>query len=383
VGKKLLFVHGTGVRQSGYDESAAKIGRRLADSGLDIQLAECRWGESLGVEPQQARLSIPGYEDTGGTGLVDREEILWNALLHEPAIEMHQLAMSKRKLASSGTDGRDGVFKRLLALADEPPPGFAEHELDEFLPAAVEAVRQDYERLLQSLPDYLEPGDLGMVFARTIVVRVLIGAAERERSPLDTGQRVKLIDSIKTILVGERRGVFGKALGMLAPLVTPYIVGNRGKLTDIVTGQVGDILCYQANGAEIRQFIADRLRALGDDDVVVFAHSLGGIASLEAIIEHKPGNVVALVTFGSQAPLLLEIGALAQLKPGNPLPPAVPHWLNFHDLNDPLSYVAGKLFSKRVSDYQVNSGRGFMAAHSAYLDSDQMWTQLFAFLKPA
>jgi hypothetical protein len=94
-------------------------------------------------------------------------------------------------------------------------------------------------------------------------------------------------------------------------------------------------------------------------------------------------NVKRLITFGSQAPFLYELGALVTLPSNAALPAHFPLWSNFYDLNDPLSYIGEKLFPKRVADYQVESGLAFPAAHSAYLHSTPFWIQLAALIKHA
>jgi hypothetical protein len=380
VGKKLLFVHGTGVRKVGYDDSVAKIRRRLEAAGFDIELAECRWGESYGIGSETC-LSVPRYSDTGGTRGLSEADYMWNVLLHDPTVEMQQLALAERRPAPVGTDDRERVQHRHILLASDVPPCFAEDGLAGYIVHAVDEVQADYARLLKDVDGLLDTTELGIAMARATVARLYRIASELgERVPGIERRRV-LIEAVEHQLSGESRGLASALKVTLAPILTPFITSYRGLLTDLLRNQLGDILRYQARGDEIRGFIAERLRALESDEVVILAHSLGGIASLEAIIEHKPCNVKSFVTFGSQAPLLYELGALSKLPPGAPLPKQVPKWLNFYDLNDPLSYLAGNLFPSRVEDHQINSGSDFVGAHSAYLDSDRMWALLAEYLK--
>ncbi|MEG2902552.1 MAG: alpha/beta fold hydrolase, partial [Massilia sp.] len=145
----------------------------------------------------------------------------------------------------------------------------------------------------------------------------------------------------------------------------------------------GDILLYQARGQGIRDFIGRRIDQLKAKEVIILAHSLGGIACVELLAQHTPGHVKRLVTFGSQAPFFHELGALVTIEPGDSLPAHFPSWSNFYDLNDPLSYIASKVFSGDVSDYRVESGESFPASHSAYLHSTPFWQQLKALLHDA
>jgi hypothetical protein len=380
VSKKLLFVHGTGVRRAGYDESIAKIQRRLREAGSGIELVECFWGETHGAASDVSR-SIPRYGATGGRNVVADDEFRWTVLLYDPTVEMRQLVIPKRKPLGNSQDGREEIRLRHLSLPAQALPCFAEGGLDQLVAGAVDSVQADYSRLLRDDPDVLAPGDLATVMARATVARVLRLADERDLAAPAPERRNELIEAVNAHLVEGNRGAVASALKTAAWLAGPLLAGYRGKLTDMVRDAFGDILRYQARGAALRRLIADKLAAVSNDQVVILAHSLGGIASLETLVEHQPGNVAALITFGSQAPLLYELGALSTLPSGKLLPAAMPYWLNFYDLDDPLSYVANPVFPGKVSDYQVNSGSDFLGAHSAYLDSDQMWTQIFAYLK--
>jgi pimeloyl-ACP methyl ester carboxylesterase len=171
--------------------------------------------------------------------------------------------------------------------------------------------------------------------------------------------------------------------GLAQNLATWHVRRKRGALTDSTYPATGDILLYQSRGARIRDFIRARIDELADQEVIVLAHSLGGIASFELLVEERPANVTHLITFGSQAPFLYEIGALSTLEPGAVLPTHFPAWSNFYDLNDPLSYIGGGLFPGRVTDYPVESGESFPASHSAYLHARPFWQQLSALLRDA
>jgi hypothetical protein len=83
--------------------------------------------------------------------------------------------------------------------------------------------------------------------------------------------------------------------------------------------------------------------------VGVFAHELGGIACVDLLAMRPLPQVKGLVTVGSQAPYLHEIGALRGIRPGTTmLPPHFPRWLNVYDPYDFLSYVAEGVFDRGV-----------------------------------
>jgi predicted alpha/beta hydrolase family esterase len=113
----------------------------------------------------------------------------------------------------------------------------------------------------------------------------------------------------------------------------------RARASRAVAPVIGDILLYQAKGEDIRGVIQEKITKL-EDDVFVLAHSLGGIACFELMTERELPNVKGLITAGSQAPLLYELGALTKLRQPARLPSRFPPWLNLCDQNDLLSYCA-------------------------------------------
>jgi pimeloyl-ACP methyl ester carboxylesterase len=108
---------------------------------------------------------------------------------------------------------------------------------------------------------------------------------------------------------------------------------------------------------------------------VVVAHSLGGIACVDLLVKQRI-DIRLLVTVGSQAPFLYEIGALSSLLHDQPLPPHFPPWLNIYDPRDLLSYIGAKVFPGRVSDVKVNNRQPFPEAHGAYWTNPQVWSAI-------
>ena len=147
---------------------------------------------------------------------------------------------------------------------------------------------------------------------------------------------------------------------------------RRGALTDATYPGAGDILLYQARGNRIRAFIAKQAVSAAEP-VVLIAHSLGGIAAVDLMVSQPLPSVRLLVTVGSQAPFLCEIGALWSLPHGDPLPAHFPPWLNIYDPRDLLSYIGGPLFPGRVEDIAVNNRQPFPQSHSAYWANPKVW----------
>jgi hypothetical protein len=147
-------------------------------------------------------------------------------------------------------------------------------------------------------------------------------------------------------------------------------------------GPAGDILLYQGRGDGIRKFILDEIKKC-TGTVVLLAHSLGGIACVDLLVLHRMSQVQLLITCGSQAPLLYELGALHSLAfqervpRADRLPKDFPTWLNFYDLRDFLSYVAAPVFANgRISDVKVDNRLPFPESHSGYWRNADVWERV-------
>jgi hypothetical protein len=99
------------------------------------------------------------------------------------------------------------------------------------------------------------------------------------------------------------------------------------------------------------------------------------------LIERPLPQVKLLVTAGSQAPFLYEIGALCSLPFGKPLPPTFPAWVNFYDCNDLLSYRAAPVFTGRARDHELKSEQPFPQSHGAYWDDTLLWERIAPHLR--
>jgi pimeloyl-ACP methyl ester carboxylesterase len=151
----------------------------------------------------------------------------------------------------------------------------------------------------------------------------------------------------------------------------------------------GDILLYQAHGEGIRGCVRHAISAVGDDNVVLLAHSLGGIIAFDLLAEPRVAmagpdplaKVRMLITVGSQVPLFYEIGALAsKVSEATGLPGhfQVP-WVNVYDRHDQLAYAGRGLFGDHVCrDQPINTRTPFPTAHSAYWAKPELYKILIA-----
>ncbi|MFE2307023.1 hypothetical protein, partial [Streptomyces sp. NPDC059411] len=288
--------------------------------------------------------------------------------------------------AAAGPRGRGG--------AGGGPPGAGEQAallrgtgLAAGFPAALEAVAGSAEAARAGARATEEPQarELATALARAVTAAALASAGAE--ADCTGAERDRLVELLTTRLGGDARVPGARAaavLGRLAMRVTtqPLLNAWRGSLTVGATPALGDILRYQARGADLRAFLHARITAEPGPTVLI-GHSLGGIALVDLLAlaaargEPVPGAAL-LVTVGSQAPFLYELGALTGIAPGTKLPYAFPRWLNVYDRQDVLSYLAEPVFpgDPRVSDHEIGSRQPFPACHSAYWKQDSLYARI-------
>ena len=92
----LTFVHGTGVRKQGYDDTLAVIREQVA-RWPDVRVAECRWGEAHGCQLHADGAAVPTYDSARALGdqltPQQAEKALWGLLLRDPLGELRLLAV--------------------------------------------------------------------------------------------------------------------------------------------------------------------------------------------------------------------------------------------------------------------------------------------------
>jgi len=392
--RKLLFVHGTGVREDGYKASFALIERQLAKYAPAIGVAPCRWGEKVGAKLNFDGASIPTYGESRGVGVsdADKTRAMWNLLLQDPAFELAMLAGAQGEAKTQPPNAAaqtKALLEKFHALpkSEELKARLTALGLERNWPGLVAAIEKTSGFIAAKTSPVAGKPPHRMALARSVVAALEKASFESGGPTLDAAAREELTQAVAHLLGDDARGVMSTLtapfVGLAESIGTWQVRRKRTSLTDATYPAAGDILVYQANGDAIRGFIRDEIAKLPGDELFLFAHSLGGIAAFELLVQQRPANVKGLITFGSQAPFFHEIGALKTLGLKDTLPLHVPSWINFYDLNDPLSYVGGKLFPGRVSDYKVESGESFPASHSAYLHSRELWIQLEAFVRNA
>jgi hypothetical protein len=383
----IVFVHGTGVRLATFGNALDQARRNAARAGIDCDIVGCAWGDPLGVDFKG--LSLPERPSDEELEAQGEDFARWAALFADPLWELDKLGIRDSSAVAAvpmpgeqpeweQTWDRIGLYqpstdmKLLLQRADIDLPlwqqawtalrhsGVArtafEHSAHELPEAAHALARAVVAWLHQDLTAHARPGP-SRVLRDAMVLRLVT----------DWGM-VTL-------------GVSTFFLNTIKRLGTPWIERHRYSLSHAIAPAIGDILLYQTRGEEIRALIREKIEA-APGPVTLVAHSLGGIACVDLLALPDAPEVHRLVTVGSQAPLLYEIGALKSLEPKQPLPEGFPRWLNIYDRNDMLSYVGGRLFTS-VKDFEVQSGQPFPDSHSAYFANEVVWAEIHAFMQVA
>ncbi|MFF6882008.1 hypothetical protein ACFY9F_02375 [Streptomyces sp. NPDC012421] len=405
----MLFVHGTGVREPGYSESLERVREGLRPVRPDVTVTPCYWGGTAGSALRSGGLSVPGYgtgreaADPGAPGVPgvpgsgDDEDVeLWGLLYLDPLLEL--------RLAATGSG------ERVELAPGAVPPGGAlsaaaqslggDDPLRELLDAA--GIRAEFAAAVAAVLTSPEGRDLlrspAAEAGPDILARAFVAEAVRRRAGLsgsgtafDGTARDAAVARITGLLAealpagsgpGTHRGPVVRGVKRLAGrlalgLASAQAVKRRSALTDAAHPAAGDVLLYLARGGAIRELVARAVRA-AEPPVVLLAHSLGGIASLDLLVERELPEVELLVTVGSQAPFLYELGALPSLEHGRPLPARVPRWINVYDPRDLLGYIGSGVFPGRVEDVAVDGRQPFPLAHSAYWGNPELYRLLAA-----
>ncbi|MEV6482518.1 hypothetical protein [Streptomyces sp. NPDC051576] len=382
---RILFVHGTGVRRERFDALYALVGDRLAPLLPDAELVPVYWGDDHGAAPTRLR-SLPGTQMTRGTESPDpleQDVARWALLLADPLCELRALVAA---FDADNGFGTPGVQPQGRTVADLLAGGPSSEELLDLLrsaelidhyPDAVQLVAraEEFQDACASAQHSHDAHEVAECAARAVTARMLASVGE---DALCTGdERDRAVVLLTALLGGTARVPGGRAASALGTLALrlftqPALNHWRRPLTAGSAPAVGDILRYQARGADLRAFLHEQVM-LSSEPTVLIGHSLGGIAlvdllALAAERGEPPAQVRLLVTVGSQAPFLHEIGALTGLPPGAPLPEGFPAWLNLYDRQDLLSFRASPVFpdDTRVSDHEITSRQPFPISHSTY-----------------
>jgi hypothetical protein len=371
----ILFVHGTGVRLDSYQPTFREVTERAAESKIPHTIAECAWGDALGVDFKG--LSLPKLPKPDPDA--EQEARRWSWLDEDPFFE-HRVLISAPAGPEKEIPGQKPAHEQLQDTISAYQPSI---ELNALLDrAGLKDLWNDTWTTIVKDPLTAQAieaagtntADSAITVSRALVAQLAQTATLKERTPLGVGLRLKLVDRLRTD--------WGQQVYGLGDLVKRFLRGGVRKLrpgmSKMLAPVLGDIILYQTRGKEIQEFIRAKI-ALAKPPVYLLAHSLGGIACVDLLALPNPPEVQGLITAGSQAPLLYELGALSSVTPGKSLPKNFPKWLNLYDPDDVLGYVASRCFPQ-VRDVEVRSGEFLLGAHSGYWSCDLTWEEIKRFV---
>jgi hypothetical protein len=378
--RTVLFVHGTGVRKASFEVSAARIAEGLRNIDPAVQLRPCLWGDEYGARLGMNGASIPEYvHPLAAATDNDASVALWDLLAHDCLFELRELAA----IRAEGVDSQDVREEKERLRAALPLTTASEKLVAIVIQFTTQKQWQDAVFAVLDGPAHpavieeaIKTARIALTPLRFVLARAFVAALQQQLA--DANVPVLSKDTRDNLVLECVEHLGGRDMGGALDWFKSRLVGlglnwatakarrEREALFGMVAPMAGDVVMYQARGQAIRNFIEQEI-ARCDGEVILLAHSLGGIACVDLLIEKNLPQVAALVTVGTQAPFLYEIDALSALPFGKPLPNHFPKkWRNVFDCNDLLSYKAAKIFPSHAIDVEVTSGQPFPHAHSAY-----------------
>lgn len=396
----LVFVHGIGVRapQNGgehpYKATCRVIQEAMFYKQIEWKLVECLWGDKLGAKLAAEGRSFPKAAGTLAVNAQPRDRAaLWDYLIQDPSFELRSLSEMLKQMPAGVGGAAPGKTPSWLAIQQQLAGGLApsaelqallvKYNFEEAFAVAVKDTQADSATL-----GAIRHPEAARAIARSIVARTV-------RIALDAGIPPPGIDELEVLATTTEQQFLKATLSPPLDWAKSVMVGwglqagtfigtrKRATLADSATPIAGDVILYQAHGDRIRELIRKTVAAT-PEPVAILAHSLGGIASFEALCEDADtrSRVKKLITAGSQSGFFYEIDALRSLPFGQRLPDDFPDWLNFFDQRDFLSFLTEGVFSGGRSrrDVEVKSGLPFPASHSGYWRQQTTWDTVKLFL---
>lgn len=394
----LFFVHGTGVRDSGWTTLWGRVQDYARIHKIEgVSFKGCAWYQKLGAPVDHIADTLPpGVSTRNAIGApppsaAEMEAARWALLLEDPLFELRLGAQGAPAAAGGFAVGRQPADQAAVAMVQ----GFAGRAsaLDltgmdltaaEIAKAATAVAASAELRGASRAAGSAADPELVQAVARAIVALTL--AAHRADEPgtrpaalLDGSRRDLLVERIAEALApaGTRGALTDwlkkRGTEFLVRKATSYGVSRREDLMAGATPAAGDVLYYQRRGAGILDLISRELAGC-EPPVVAVGHSLGGIMLVDLLSRQEHPRVDLLVTAGSQSPMLFAIDALEGLRWGQAARPFTP-WLNIYNRQDFLSFVAARIFPgvPGIRDEQVDPGVPFPESHSAYWYHDKVY----------
>jgi hypothetical protein len=386
----LFFVHGTGVRQAGYNQTLGEVKAGATNAGIvGVSIEGCPWGPSLGVSADRVPDTLPLDISTRSvvTAPPTPAEIdlaTWALLIEDPLFELRLAGQATGAAPTTVTVGGLSPDQAAVAMVTRLQTtipdltGTGLQNGDIVAAAKAVAASKELSSAAFAAKDPNKP-ELIQAMARAVTASIL--ASHRYDPPgtepaiaLNGAIRGQLVQRIQdTMVPNSSRGavgdwIKGKVVGFGESLATAFLISRRQGLTATSTAPLGDILFYQRRGEEIANFVIAALEQIKARPIVAVGHSLGGIILVDILSRTTHPVVDLLVTAGSQSPLFYAIDSLQSLRPQLQVPVPFTPWLNIYNRNDFLSYCATRIFPgvAGIWDMAVDPGVPFPASHSAY-----------------
>jgi hypothetical protein len=372
LGHTFVFIHGTGVREPAYTGSFSRIQQELTQrlGAPNVHLEHCYWGGTCGSRLWLNGASVPEADTTraaDGDDVDEYHSALWAVLRDDPFAELDLLAISMPSAeAPPGVEPPGLELYRLVQTLTAEPDALdpdRREQLKSLLDNAgankcFEAARTElvdkYRQVIESASEPLE--QFRSAIARAILTRAVQLNNQTDVAYYDgwaiTGAgAARIAELLADALGGHEMGLAdwtrSRVSGLIKRIATGRFRNNRGRFSEQLAPFGADVIMYQARPAEIGGFIHDALhraseaaKARGESgELSVIAHSLGGIAAFDTLVERPITAVRRLITVGSQVPFLYELDVLHSIRLQrdqggaiiplpHKLPSSFPSWLN-------------------------------------------------------
>ncbi len=413
----LFFVHGTGVRQGGYERTMDLVRAGLIANDLaDFRIVGCQWGVTIGDEFDDEWRSLvaktlppgtipddappdPGKEGPAAaadaaTHAADRETSTWEMLLRDPLMELRVVlfsALPELDTADQDDESAPTLLEVVNRIAHDPPKADDSGLSRDDLARAASDI---------AVSDELTSDGYGSVPAvsrgliRVVAQAIVASALARHRfappgsepkAAVDADARDALVDEIERAMAREEETrprtalLENRLVRFLQTRGTEFVRERRLHLMrDYAAPFLADVAFYLRHGETFRDYVEEQMRGL-EPPVVAVGHSLGGVILVDLLSQGDRREVELLVTAGTQAPLLYALHSLENLSPDDPATMPFAPWLNVYNPNDFLSFCAQPIFAHvpGVIDERIEpKGIPFPAAHGAYWRENRVFERI-------
>ena len=268
--RNLLFVHGTGVRETSFKLTVEFIASEMRGELPHVITHDCYWGD-LGAVLHQNGDSIPTYSVSRAVdGSDPNQESLsfWRLLYEDPLLELRFLATRTEQLADvpPNIDVPSAQLEKKLRAIEPSGPLIdlmTRHRLFDLWPDAVATVQNDPTTAIAIGVNQVDTIDSSAALSRAIVASLLSVAGASERPLPDGGTRDRLVGLVMQEFGGQPRSparwLGGQLVGLAASGSSYWIKRKRGVISDAGTPAMGDVLLYQTRGEAIRARIRKRV----------------------------------------------------------------------------------------------------------------------------